>query len=312
MKDGYNREITYMRLSVTDRCNYNCSYCKPVDFKSTAEILSLDEMFSICESVVNCGIKKIRLTGGEPLLREGIVDFCRRIKRLDGLEELTLTTNGCLLSQYIEDLKDAGVDRINISLDTLRREKFKQITGTDNLDRVIESIKKAEATGFTNIRINVVLIGGVNDDEICDFIEMTKDNPYFIRFIELMPMGACCNWDKSRFLSSDVVLECDRRLQKVDVCGVSEVYKIEGYKGSVGLIRPMTNKFCSQCNRIRVTSDGKLKPCLHSNEETDLRGLQGVELEETIKKAIFSKPLSHDLENTCFSNTARFMNEIGG
>ena len=312
MKDGYNRDITYMRLSVTDKCNYNCIYCKPNDFVSNINVLSFDDMFHICEFAVKCGIKKIRLTGGEPLLRDGVVDFCKRLKSIDGLEELTLTTNGSLLSTYAVGLMKAGVSRINISLDTLKKDKFKRITGTDNFDRVIESIKFAESIGFDNIRINVVLIGGFNDDEIIDFIELTKDNSYFIRFIELMPIGASNKFDKSSFISSDVVLSADERLKKISNNGVAEVYKIDGYKGCVGLIRPMTNKFCAQCNRIRVTADGKLKTCLHSNDETDLRGLSGCNLEESIKKAISQKPLSHNLETSCFRETSRFMNEIGG
>ncbi len=312
MKDGYNRDITYMRLSVTDKCNYNCSYCKPDDFMSYTKILSLDELFVICESAVKCGIKKIRLTGGEPLLRDGIVDFCKKLRSLDGLDELTLTTNGSLLSNYAEELKKAGVSRINISLDTLKKDKFRQITGTDNLEKVLDSIKVAESVGFNNIRINVVLIGGFNVDEINDFIELTKDNSYFIRFIELMPIGASASWEESKFISSDTVLKADNRLKKISNNGVAEVYKVDGYKGCIGLIRPMTNKFCSQCNRIRITADGKLKTCLHSNDETDLRGLSSNELDDSIKKAILAKPLSHNLENSCFNQTSRFMNEIGG
>ncbi|MDO4748401.1 MAG: GTP 3',8-cyclase MoaA [Eubacteriales bacterium] len=312
MKDEYNRQISYMRLSVTDKCNFNCSYCKGDSFSTLTDVMSFDEMYEICKAFVKCGIDKIRLTGGEPLLREGIVDFCKRLSSIEGLNSLVMTTNGCLLKHYAKDLKRAGVSRLNISLDTLNKDKFNKLTGIDAFDDVIEGIYEAQECGFKNIKINVVLMGGINDDEIADFIELTKNNDFTIRFIELMPLGACSQWDKARFISSDLVLKTNENLERITFDGVSEIYRVNGYKGRIGLIRPMTNKFCDVCNRIRVTADGKIKPCLHSNDEYNIRGLSGLELQNAIKNAIASKPKSHNMNSFCLSNSTRYMNQIGG
>lgn len=312
MKDGYNRKINYMRLSVTDKCNFSCAYCKADDCTSNCELISFDELYNISKAAVDCGINKIRITGGEPLVRDGIIDFCSRLSKLQGLNELTMTTNGYLLKEYAYDLKKAGISRLNISMDTLNKDKFKSITNVDGLSRVLEGIDEAIKCGFDDIRINVVLIGGFNDDEIIDFVNLTKDHPYFIRFIELMPIGVCKNWSDNFFITSDKVLEIVKDLKRVSFNGVAETYKIDGFKGEVGLIRPMTNKFCDVCNRIRVTANGKLKPCLHSSVEYDLHNLSTEQLIKTILEAIANKPQSHNLNSSCFSETNRYMNEIGG
>lgn len=313
MKDGYNRIINYMRLSVTDRCNFRCKYCTPIcpDFNES-ELLSLDELYDIAQTAVNLGIDKIRVTGGEPLIREGIIGFLQRLSSLDGLNKLALTTNGSLLKHYAHDLKLAGVSSLNISLDTINKNKFKHITNVDMLDDVLDGIFLATQENFDNIKLNVVLVGGFNIDEISDFVKLTRDNDITVRFIELMPIGECKNWDKDYFVSADIVLERESRLKRVSFDGVSEVYKIDGYKGRVGLIRPMSNKFCSLCNKIRVTADGKIKTCLHSDDEYDLKGLKSDVLEKKIKEAIHNKPLSHTLNSTCFSDSKRYMNQIGG
>lgn len=313
MKDGYNRKISYMRLSVTQSCNFRCKYCMPDNIECTKSAeLSFDKMYDICHSAVKLGVEKIRITGGEPLIRKDIVDFCQRVSSINGLRELTMTTNGSLLSEYAFALKEAGVRRLNISLDTLSEEKFKKITSTDNLYNVLDGIKTAEKAGFDEIKINVVLIGGFNTDEIADFVNLTEHNNYSIRFIELMPIGECSRWDKSSFVSADDVLKAVPQLKRINVDGVAQTYKIDGYKGTVGLIRPMSDKFCDMCNRIRVTADGKLKTCLHSSDEYDLSMLSGVALENKIKEAILNKPSGHKLTTTCFSETSRFMNQIGG
>ncbi len=313
MKDVYNRNINYMRLSVTDNCNLRCLYCLPNNnLISQNSVLSNDELFEICEKAVSLGIEKIRITGGEPLIRPGIVDLCKKISSIDLLRQLAITTNGCLLSRYAHDLKLAGVNKINISLDTLNTEKFKYITRNGDLSDVLNGIESAQREHFDDLKLNVVLIGGLNTDEISDFIELTKDNDITVRFIELMPIGECLSWDNSKFVSCDIVLEKIKSWKRDSFDGVSEVYKNDGYKGRVGLIRPLSNKFCDKCNKIRVTADGKIKTCLHSNDEYNLHGLHGDELSKVIKNAILCKPFEHSLSTSCFSETSRYMNQIGG
>lgn len=313
MKDGYNRTINYMRLSVTDKCNFRCKYCSPNCVNiDDSELLSLDELYDIAKAAVDLGVDKIRVTGGEPLIKEGIIDFLSRLSKLNGLNKLALTTNGSLLKYCAHDLKTAGVHSVNISLDTLKKEKFKQITNVDMLDDVLEGIFLATQESFDDIKLNVVLIGGFNIDEIPDFINLTRDNNITVRFIELMPIGECKNWDIDNFVPADIALEKEKRLKRVSFDGVSEVYKIDGYKGRVGLIRPMSNKFCTMCNKIRVTADGKIKTCLHSDDEYDLKGLKKSLLRDKICEAILNKPLAHSLSSTCFSSSKRYMNQIGG
>ncbi|MBE6823917.1 MAG: GTP 3',8-cyclase MoaA [Ruminococcaceae bacterium] len=311
MKDKYNREISYMRLSVTDRCNFRCKYCMPGDSPFLKKLLTFDELYDICSVAVDLGVKKIRLTGGEPLIRDGIIDFCERVKSISGLEELTITTNGSLLQKYAYDLKNAGVSRVNISLDTLNSERFYKLTETNMLQDVLNGINTSIDAGL-DIKINVVLIGGFNIDEIKDFVELTKFNELHIRFIELMPIGASKRLYESCFVSAEKVLQLAPELKRTSFDGVAEVYKIQGYVGCIGLIRPLSNMFCDVCNRIRVTSDGKLKTCLHKSDEYDLRGLSKDGLAIKIKEAILNKPSGHKLTTTCFSESSRFMNQIGG
>ncbi|MBQ8539206.1 MAG: GTP 3',8-cyclase MoaA [Ruminococcus sp.] len=311
MKDRYNREISYMRLSVTDLCNLKCKYCMPDGCINHTVPLSFEEMFDICKCAVDLGINKIRITGGEPLIREGIVEFCDKLSSIKNLKELTLTTNGVLLKDKADALKQAGVSRINISLDTLKRDKFRDITGFDKLTDVMYGIKVAEKLGFEQLKINVVLMNNYNIDEISDFVELTKNSSISVRFIELMPIGNCFNYN-SQYISADVVLKKEPELKLIDFKGVAQIYQKNGYKGTIGLIRPLSDKFCDICNRIRITSDGKLKTCLHSSEEYDLRGLKGDDLRRKFIEAIINKPDSHTLTETCFSKTTRYMNEIGG
>lgn len=313
MKDKYNRTINYMRLSVTDKCNFNCKYCLPdPGVVQHSNALSFGEYLKICLACVELGVDKIRITGGEPLVRKGIIDFCEKVSEIKGLKQLAMTTNGSLLSQFAKELKSAGVSRLNISLDTLNEEKFKEITNTDCLNNVLNGIYCAQSQGFDDIKINVVLIDSFNIDEINDFVLLTKDNDITIRFIELMPIGATKYWEKSKFVGADIVLQKCPELSRVSFDGVSELYEVEGYKGKIGLIRPVSNKFCSLCNKIRITSDGKIKTCLHSDDEFNLSGLSDKELKEVILEAITNKPYSHNISSVCFSSTKRFMNQIGG
>ena len=314
MQDGCGRTIDYLRLSVTDLCNYRCRYCMPpegVTKRGHEDMLSLEELTEIADVAVRIGVKKIRLTGGEPLVRRGIVELCRRLRTIPGLEELCLTTNGALLPQLAAPLREAGVDRLNISLDTLRPDRFTEMTRLGRLSDTLAGMEAAEAAGFHNLKLDTVLIGGFNDDEIEDFVNLTREHPWEVRFIELMPMGPCAEWDKGCFLPDDTVLQKIPALQQIEPCGVARRYRLPGAVGTVGLISPVHHDFCAQCRRIRVTADGKLKGCLHSREEISLRGLHGRELEDAILRGILQKPKGHHLTEHA-SDTPRTMNEIGG
>lgn len=314
MQDGCGRTIDYLRLSVTDLCNYRCRYCMPpegVTKRGHEEMLSLEELAEIAEAAVRVGVKKIRLTGGEPLVRRGIVELCRRLRAIPGLEELCLTTNGALLPQLAAPLREAGVDRLNISLDTLRPDRFAEMTRLGRLSDTLAGIEAAEAVGFHNLKLDTVLIGGFNDDEIEDFVNLTREHPWEVRFIELMPMGPCAAWDRTCFLSADTVLSRLPELEPLEAQGVARRYRIPGAEGTIGLISPVSHDFCAQCRRIRVTADGKLKGCLHSAEELPLRGLHGPELEDAIRQGILHKPERHHLAERR-SDTPRNMNQIGG
>ncbi len=314
MLDSCGRRIDYLRLSVTDLCNYRCRYCMPEEgvFKRPhGDILSIEVLEEIARAAVGLGITKIRLTGGEPLVRRGIVELCRRLRAIPELKELCLTTNGSLLPELARPLRDAGVDRLNISLDTLRPDRFAAITRRGALDDVLSGIRAAEAAGFDHLKFDTVLIGGFNDDEIADFVGLTENHPWEVRFIELMPMGPCACWDKSCFLPGTTVLDRCPDLQPIPAEGVARRYKHQSYKGTVGLISPVSHDFCADCRRIRVTADGKLKGCLHSREEISLRGLHGRELEDAILRGILQKPKGHHLTEHA-SDTPRTMNEIGG
>lgn len=307
------RTVDYLRLSVTDLCNLRCRYCmgaEGVEKKQHREILSLEELEEMAHAAVDCGVKKIRLTGGEPLVRRGIVDLCRRLKAIDGVEELALTTNGVLLKELAAPLREAGVDRLNISLDTLNAEKYAQITRCGDIQKVRQGLIAAEAAGFRGIKLNAVLLRDFNVSEIPDFVALTKEKDYAVRFIELMPMAVCADWDQ--YVTAETVLEKVPALQRVGGDGVAEVYRVEGYRGTVGLIRPISHRFCADCNRIRITADGKLKPCLHSRSEIPLRGLHGEELREAIREGIAAKPERHFLQEKGVSDCRRDMNEIGG
>jgi len=281
------------------------------------EILSVDEISEIVGAAAVCGIRKVRITGGEPLVRRGIVEICRRVAAVEGINEVCLTTNGILLPEFASDLKSAGVDRINISLDSLNRVKYNEITRFDALDSALEGLHVALDAGFDAVKVNAVLIGGVNDSDVLHLLELTLKYKVDVRFIELMPIGEYSDWSPDRFVSAQSVLSIAPDLREVGSDGVAKQYMLPGGLGTVGLINPVSSHFCPTCNRIRITPDGFLKPCLHSPEEVSLRGLHGDELISTIRNAIFNKPQKHDLNvdniNKIESNTTkRNMNEIGG
>ena len=314
LRDNFNREIRYLRLSVTGECNYRCAYCmaeRGAARRADGGALPIEELAGIGGAAVRCGVKKIRLTGGEPLMRRGILDLCERLRACAGLEELALTTNGALLGAMAADLRASGVGRLNVSLDTLCPERFRALTRRGELSDVLRGLDAARSAGFTGTKLNVVLLGGVNDGEIADFVALTREEELSVRFIELMPMGVCAAFPRERFLSADAVLSAVPELERAGSGGVAELYRVPGYRGTVGLIRPMTRCFCASCDRIRVTADGKLKPCLHSAREIPLRGLHGAALEDAIRAGVAAKPARHSLTEGG-SRAAREMYAIGG
>lgn len=313
MKDRFGRDITYLRISVTDLCNLRCKYCMPesgVESLCHSDILSLEEIVEIVKVAAKNGITKIRLTGGEPLVRRGFIHLCKEISKIEQIEDIAITTNGVHLKNMADDLFENKVKRINFSLDTLVKEKYNDITRRNDFDKTMESLFYAIEKGF-KVKLNVVLIGGFNDDEIENFVKLANDYDLEVRFIELMQIGETANWSKDKFVSNKIVLEKVPKLEFDGVSGVAKIYKIKGQKGKIGLISPISCSFCSDCNRIRLTSDGKLKPCLHSKDEINLKGLSGEELEEVFKRGIFDKPEKHHLEEGK-SESARDMNKIGG
>ena len=276
------------------------------------DVMTVEEISEIVQASAACGISKVRITGGEPLVRRGIMEICKRVAETDGIEEVCLTTNGILIPQFAKELKAAGVNRLNFSLDSLDRVTYNEITRFDALDEALAGVKAALETGFDAIKINTVLIGGVNDKEILNMLEMTRKHNVYVRFIEIMPIGECADWAKSRFISAQCVLNLAPDLKEVGTDGVSKKYMLPGGLGTVGLISPISSHFCPTCNRIRVTADGTLKPCLHSADEINLRGLHGRELEQIIRNAIFEKPKKHELDEEKQSAAVRNMNKIGG
>ncbi|WP_409968891.1 GTP 3',8-cyclase MoaA [Bengtsoniella intestinalis] len=311
MQDGQGRQIGYLRLSVTEQCNYRCGYCMPAGAPcANSPRPSVERLEELAQAAVDCGVEKIRITGGEPLIRDDILDVCSTIAEINGVKELCLTTNGHYLSELAEPLRQAGVSRVNISIDSLRPERFAQLTGGGDFHRVWAGILEAERV-FGNVKLDVVLMGGINDDEILDFVDLTRYHPWAVRFIELMPMGACANWDKGCFLSGDAVLACCPQLVEGSPQGVARRFRLPDAVGAVGLIAPLSHTFCHACNRIRITADGYLKGCLHAKEELDLTDLHGFALQQAITQGILQKPASHHLTQRG-SDTPRRMHRIGG
>ena len=314
MNDEFGRKIQYLRLSVTDLCSLRCVYCMPaggVIKRGHGDILSVEECVEICRVCASLGVSKIRLTGGEPLVRRGIVDICRGVSQIEGVDELCLTTNGLALPKLAPALKDAGLDRVNLSLDTLDAEKFRRITRVGELPDALAGLDAAEKT-FGHVKVNCVLMGGINDGEIPALVSLTRERNIDVRFIELMPIGECAAWPVERFISGEAVLEAMPELEPCGEGGVARLYRVPGWRGQVGLISPMSHKFCKSCDRIRVTADGKLKPCLHSAEEIPLRGLHGQALTAAVAAAIRAKPQSHFMDQTHESGSLRGMSRIGG
>lgn len=319
MRDSFGRKINYLRISLTDRCNLRCLYCMPekgiANKLNHKDILSLDDIYKIAKVFVKLGVNKIRLTGGEPLVRKGIVDLVDMLSSLDGVNDLAMTTNGLLLKDMARPLKEAGLNRVNISLDTLDGNKYREITRGGDLTQVLEGIEEAKKVGLVPIKINTVLMGGFNDNEILDLINITREESIDVRFIELMPIGEAVDWAAKNFISNNEILKRAGNLipvEKNDISSPALYYKVPDGKGRVGIINPISCKFCEHCNRVRLTSTGQLKLCLHSNKEIDLKRYLHSEkaLEDAILHSINKKEESHHLEDGAY--ITRNMNQIGG
>ncbi len=316
MIDSYGRKINYLRVSVTKRCNLNCTYCDAACGKADDE-LSVEQIEKIVRVFADFGITKVRLTGGEPLVRADICDIAERISGIDGIKKLAITTNGIRLKELAEPLKRAGVTAVNISLDTTDKEQFKEITGADMLHRVFEGIDECERVGLYPIRLNAVLIRGQNDSQAESLINIARDRKIDVRFIELMPFSDDGENEKL-VIKGEEILKKFPFLKSVNgdstdfEKSVARYYEAENFEGRIGLITPVSEKFCSECNRIRLLSDGKVKPCLGNDEVFELRNVIDDDnlLKETIRKAIMSKPVEHKF--SCGYGNAHGMNKIGG
>ena len=317
MIDRTGRDITYLRISVTDKCNLRCRYCMPAEGvckKEHSQMLTEDEIVAVVQAAAELGITKVRITGGEPLIKKNILSICRRTAAVEGIREVCLTTNGLRLPQYAKELKEAGVSRINLSLDTLDPAKYAYMTRIGQIEDFHAGMEAALSAGFHKIKINTVLIGGFNDDEIKNLAGLTRKYPVDVRFIELMPMYDGGDFDEKAFIPCTRVLEELPDAAPVEPDGgVAKLYRLPDAIGNIGLISPVSAHFCSACNRIRLTADGKLKPCLHASDEYSIKGLPFGEMKQIMEQAIWSKPTWHgDLDALHRSHAGRNMNEIGG
>lgn len=317
MLDRYGRNITYLRLSVTELCNLRCRYCMPeegVCKKEHDEMLTEEEIVLAVETAAELGINKLRITGGEPLVKKNIVSICERTAAVPGIREVCMTTNGVLLPRLAGPLRDAGLRRLNISLDTLDAEKYRYITRLGSLDDALRGIETALEAGFEKIKLNAVLIGGFNDDEIAPLGELTRRWPVDLRFIELMPMLESSAFGPEAFIPCERVLQALPELEEEERDGgVARLYRLPGAQGRIGLISPLSSHFCAECNRIRLTADGKLKPCLHGKAEFPIKGLSRDAMREQFRAAMLAKPEWHgELSYASHSQAGRDMNTIGG
>jgi len=323
--DRCNRKLNYLRISITDRCNLKCIYCVPYDFIPKLphkEILSYEEILHIVRISVRLGISKVRITGGEPLVRKGVYDFLEQLTKIQGLLDISLTTNGVLLKDNINKIKSAGIKRINISLDTLNRKKFRQIAGYDFFNQIWEGIELAQKMGFDPIKINVVPLKGVNYDELLDIAALSIAYPFHIRFIEYMPMGTNQMEIDRHLLFPEIKKQINQLGKMIPVekgmnDGPAERFKFESARGEIGFIRPISRHFCNTCNRLRLTASGQLRPCLMSDVQVDLKtplrkGCSDDELAEVFLKAVRLKPSEHNLSLDHPAGVSAQMCAIGG
>ena len=329
LKDKFGRNHDYLRISVTDRCNLRCQYCMGedgIEQMSHGDILSFEDITRVVEAGAELGISKIRITGGEPLVRKGIVDLVGRITAVPGITDLAMTTNGILLARYARELKQAGLKRVNISLDTLKPELYRQITRCGDLDAVLNGIEAALENNLEPVKLNVVLMKGINEGEVLDFLKLTLEKPLHVRFIEYMPIGDHDCGYRDHYLPLSYIEETAEKagLQLIPVplpggAGPAESYTLEGAEGSVGLIHPISKHFCNTCNRLRLTAEGNLKACLYWQDEISVRPVLSDKkaLQELIQEVLTSKQAEHQMaaDGACGSvkpGSMRGMSKTGG
>lgn len=321
--DLFDRTISYLRVSLTDQCNLRCVYCTPAPLSKLnhGELLTYEELLRVITICVDLGIKKVRLTGGEPLVRKNIGSFIEGLSRISGLEDIRLTTNGVYLEKYGDLLYNAGVRKLNISLDTLKPERFKKITGVDCFKKVWSGIEMACDKGFSPVKLNMVAMRGINDDELVDFARLSLERALQVRYIEFMPIGNSAVWGKEKYIPSAEIIDKLKVLGELEpvgqrqMDGPAKVYKIPGSKGSIGFISPLSHKFCEKCNRLRLTSEGKLRSCLLSDKESDLKellrsGASDEQIAELVVQTIVAKPQGHKVVEG--ENCHGRMSRIGG
>jgi len=325
LQDRFQRTINYLRISVTDRCNLRCQYCMPeegIPLIGHEDILRYEEILRLVKVYSQAGISKVRITGGEPLIRKGIVDFVASLAELPGIKDLSMTTNGVLLRKFARPLKDAGLKRINISLDTLQPEKFKLITRRDKFQEVWSGIEEALTVGLSPVKLNVVTINGTNHDEVKDFAQITQQLPLTVRFIEYMPAGKD-QWNLDFVLTTaEIIKEIQRIGELIAVKEDSDLgpavrYRFQKGQGEIGFISSVSSHFCDRCNRIRLTADGHIRTCLFSDAEIDLKpllrnGCSDDKLLEMLRKALAEKPKQHHIDTIRFKKCQRTMSAIGG
>jgi len=321
--DSWQRQINYLRVSVTNRCNLSCVYCSvgSIPHLPRNEILSYEEIQRLVQVAASMGINKVRLTGGEPLLRPDLSKLVWMLSQIEGIDDIALTTNGILLSQYATELKETGLKRVNVSLDTLKKDRFKRITGQDRLREVLSGLESARLAGLEPVKINMVVLPEINDDEILDIARMSVSEGWHVRFIEFMPFGTPMA-EAFETISAKEIRERIQSLGKLEPYtgkpgnGPAKYYKLNGAKGTIGFISPMTEHFCYTCNRLRLTSDGQLRPCLLDDDEVNLKELlrnggNTDELKQLIRQAIVTKREQHHL-NEGLAPEKRSMYQIGG
>jgi cyclic pyranopterin phosphate synthase len=323
LSDFFQRPINYLRISVTDRCNLRCVYCMPpsgVNLLPRSDMLSYEEIVMVARAAAGVGISKIRISGGEPLVRSNLPQLIAMLNKIDGIDDLALSTNALLLEVYAAELKNAGLRRVNISLDSLKPDRFEQITRVGNLNQVLQGIEAAKTAGLHPVKINMVVLRGINDDEVLDFALKSQQDGWNVRFIELMPMSN--TGLSSHFVSTAEIKQRLTPLGELQPCqtekgnGPARYFRLLGANGTIGFISPISEHFCFGCNRLRLTADGKLRPCLLSDEEIDLRqklriGTSIEELAELIRQAAAAKPQRHNLEQGG-PKPQRPMAQVGG
>jgi cyclic pyranopterin phosphate synthase len=325
LKDRFHRIIDYMRISITDRCNLRCVYCMPakgVSLFESKEILTYEEIERVVMVAAGLGVRKIRLTGGEPLARKGVTHLISSLKNIAGIEEISLTTNGVLLKKYAHELSEAGLSRVNISLDSFRPDRYQEITRGGDINNVLQGIKAAEKAGLMPIKINMVPMRGVNDDEIEDFARVTLNTPHHIRFIEFMPIGGGDAWSDTKYIHTEEIRAIVEKIGhllpvKLRKTGPARYFRFGNAQGVIGFISALTHHFCGDCNRLRLTADGKLRPCLFSETEIDLKPAlrnysSDEEIERLLRLSIEVKPEWHNINQRSDLESLRTMSKIGG